>query len=296
MNAFNTEHIAVREIDAGGPGRGYDEFVRYHTVHACGMTCFRTQTALYEPARNRTMCRECRRSWDGESKAPRRRSILDRHIPVLEKEAAGIRVTVFACGTQAPAQRAREMEHDPSRTHLCTGCRAGTEGPQEDPAYRRAETAREVRRAIKTAVQNPGLPPLVYRMSMGRNGFYRDDGNEAPRGQRILGRASNLMEMAVRACPWRLRRHFICENGEMALRPDDHAVLAESQDPGGTGPGLHISPEDIRAMLPAARESVFRAIGETLEPFGFRLDETGELGQGARKLAQAPRRREESEQ
>ena len=293
MSAFNTEHIPVREIDAGGPGRGYNESVRYHTVHACGMTCFRNQAALYEPARNRTMCRECRRSWDGESTSPRRRPSGERHIPVLEKEAAGTRVTVFACGIQAPAQRAREMEHDPSRTHLCTGCRAGTEGPQEDPAYRRAETAREVRRAIKTAVQNPGLPPLVYRMSMGGNGFYRDDGNEVARGQRILERASNLMEMALTPCPWRLRRYFICENAEIVLRPDGHAVAAESQDPRGTGPGPHIPPEDIRAMLPAARESVFRALGETLEPFGFRLDETGELGPGARKLAQAPRRREE---
>ncbi len=279
MNAFNTEHIPVREIDAGGPNPEYDEWTRYHVVFACGRTAFRGQRSLYAPAKNRKMCRKCKKEPAANSSVPWGSPSLTRHTAVEEKEATGPRwknyrdvktVTVFACGMETPDYMLASMTQERENQRPCPGCEAALNPRGEDPAYRKADSARLIYRAIKTATGNPRLPGLAYTFTGGVSGFHRQDGQDGQdmaSANRIMEEASNLMEMAVRACPRILWHHFSYEEGSLVLQPAKSAAPPDAPE--------------------GDMERLFAQAEETLAAFGFNLEEQED---GAHRLTEARRR------
>ena len=280
MSAFNTEHIPVREIDAGGPNLEYAEWTRYHVVFACGRTAFRGQSSLYAAAKNRKMCRECKKEQNRTGGVPWRSSLgVTRHTAVGEKDAT-VRmrknyrdvqtVTVFACGMETPDYMLDSMTREREDERPCPGCETALNPIGEDPAYRKADSARRIYRAIKTATGDSCLPGLAYTFTGGQSGFYRQNGRNGrseTHTRRIMEEASNLMEMAVRACPRSLWRHFGYEDGSLVLRGDENTAPPDAPE--------------------RDTEKLFDQMEETLEAFGFSLDEQDG---GARRLTEARRR------
>ena len=283
MSAFNTEHIPVREIDAGGPNFEYSQWTRYHVVFACGRTAFRGQTSLYAPAKNRKMCRKCKEEHAAAGSVPLGPPRMTRHTAVGEKDATGPRwknytdvktVTVFACGMEAPAHMLESMTGERENQRPCPGCEAALNPRGEDPAYRKTDSARLIYRAIKTATGDPRLPGLAYAFTGGLSGFHRQhrqdgqDGRNCASAGRIMEEASNLMEMAVRACPRILWRR---------LRIQGRLAGPETRPRGEAPPD---APE-------GEMEKLFAQAEETLAEFGFSLEEQED---GARRLTEAGRR------
>ena len=326
MSAFNTEHIPVGEMDALGPDLGTATWYRYHLVFACGKAVSRYDESNYTPAKNRKRCRWCLLSIEqGKAVAmerPRGGWGVVRHTRLGEGERPG--TFLLACGAQGRDEHADREDGEQHR--LCPGCREAGDQETDRAELRRerlAGTAREVYRAIKTAVSGPDPRPLVYDVQAGRPGFYRPDRpgpRGKPQGDRIMEDASSLMNMAALSCPQALRDCLRYEDGYMTARMTDEAASQHhfGITPGRVGAGMYSgthwgtgrsAPPDpgprrelsdtverlkaqIDEKIPEAREHAWQVMERALEPFGFTLEEHGE---NARRLV-SPMREAETRQ
>lgn len=217
MSSFNTRHIPIREIDAGGPALVNHPWERFHVVFACSKTVSRGQAYYYTPARNRKACRGCTNEWNGQPTLPPRLHET-RHTVIGETESGKF---LFACGEALSQHTVDRQTKEWADKRPCPGCEVVLNGAESERAATMAGIAKRIYQAIKTATGDPKRPKLVYGVYAGTAGFYRAGPKGKPKGDRILEEASGLMEIVARSCPATLRNSFNYEDTKLTIRPSE---------------------------------------------------------------------------
>ena len=223
MSSFNTRHIPIREIDAGGPALANSPWERFHVVFACSKTVSRGQASYYTPAKNRKTCRGCRREWDGHTTLSHR--LYETNHTVTGETESGM--VLLACGQAFSQSIANQQTKDWANKRPCPGCEVVLNGTEKERAAAMAGTAKRIYQAIKTATGDQRRPKLVHTVHASRAGFYRVRPNGKPQGDRILEEASGLMELVARSCPATLRYSFNYEDGKLTIRPAENRLARE---------------------------------------------------------------------
>ena len=223
MSSFNTRHIPIREIDAGGPALVNNPWERFHVVFACSKTVSRGQASYYTPAKNRKTCRGCRKEWNGHTTLPPR--LFETKHTVTGETGSGM--ILLACGTASSQPIVDRQTKDWADKRPCPGCEVVLNGTENERAATMAGTAKRIYQAIKTATGDPKRPRLVYGVHAGRAGFYRAGPKGKPQGDRILEEANGLMEIVARSCPATLRHSFNYEDRKLTIRPTENRLARE---------------------------------------------------------------------